>query len=308
MAQHTAHGSAVIIKSNIRHYAKNNFNEMYMQATSIVIEDWTGPITVSAIYSPPKYTIKREQYESFFNTLGERFIAAGDYNAKHVHWGSRLVQPKGRELYEASVPLGLDFISTGEPTYWPSDTNKIPDLIDFAVVKGIHKRYFRAESCLELSSDHSPVLLTLSSKVITKCKPYILHNNKTNWLLFRELVTVNLNTQISLKSEADITKALEHFNQCIQYAAWDATPQNRPAEHTSTCSPIISSILAEKRIRKRWQVTRCPELKTKLNKLTKETKKLLLEHRNRGVKKYLQNLSATTATNYSLWKATKGLK
>jgi len=37
----------------------------------------------------------------FFNTLGDRFIAAGDYNAKHTHWGSRLVTPKGKQLYNA---------------------------------------------------------------------------------------------------------------------------------------------------------------------------------------------------------------
>lgn len=188
-----------------------------MQTTSIVIKDWAGPIT--AVYSPPKHTIKKEQYATFFNTLEERFIAAGDYNAKHVHCWSRLVQPKRCELYEAFVSLGLDFISAGEPSYWPSDTNKISDLINFAVVKDIHKRYFRAESCPGLSSDHSSVLLTLSSKIITKCKPCVLYNNKTNWLLSQELVTPNLNTQIRLKSEADIAKALEHFNQCIQYAA-----------------------------------------------------------------------------------------
>jgi hypothetical protein len=25
----------------------------------------------------------------------------------------------------------------GEPTYWPSDRNKLPDLVDFCVTKGI---------------------------------------------------------------------------------------------------------------------------------------------------------------------------
>jgi hypothetical protein len=33
--------------------------------------------------------------------------------------------------------LHLRHFSTGEPTYWPSDRNKLPDLLDFCVAKGI---------------------------------------------------------------------------------------------------------------------------------------------------------------------------
>jgi len=42
--------------------------------------------------------ISEDQFIEFFNTLGDRFIETGDYNAKHTHWGSRLVMPKGKQL------------------------------------------------------------------------------------------------------------------------------------------------------------------------------------------------------------------
>jgi hypothetical protein len=48
----------------------------------------------------------------------------------------------------------------GEPTYWTSDTNKLPDLVDFCVTKGIPQDFAVARSCFDLSSDHSPVLIT----------------------------------------------------------------------------------------------------------------------------------------------------
>ncbi|EFN70473.1 hypothetical protein EAG_13050, partial [Camponotus floridanus] len=48
-------------------------------------------------------------------------------------------------------------ISTGESTYWPTDRRKIPDIIDFCVTRGISSLYFKAESCFDLSSDHSPI-------------------------------------------------------------------------------------------------------------------------------------------------------
>ncbi|GBP05006.1 hypothetical protein EVAR_69710_1 [Eumeta japonica] len=35
--------------------------------------------------------------------------------------------------------MGLDIISSGEPTYWPSDRRKIPYVIDFGVTKNISR-------------------------------------------------------------------------------------------------------------------------------------------------------------------------
>jgi len=55
--------------------------------------------------------------------LGHRFVAGGDFNAKH--WGSRIITLKGRQLMQAIEIFKLD-ASSGE-SYWPTDTRKIPD-------------------------------------------------------------------------------------------------------------------------------------------------------------------------------------
>ena len=133
----TAHGgTAVIIKDSIKHHETNKFQEAHLQATSVIVKEWGGPITISAVYCPPKHAIKQNQFEQFYTTLGHRFIAGGDYNAKHPQWGSRLTTPKGRELYKTLADNNLQLLSTGQPTHWPTDRNKTPDLIDFCVVKG----------------------------------------------------------------------------------------------------------------------------------------------------------------------------
>lgn len=107
----TAHGgTAIIIKSTIKHYELNPYSTDYLQATSLSVMDWHGPLTITAIYCPPRHSINSEQYTQFFSTLGNRFLAAGDYNAKHTHWGSRLITPKGRQLLAAMVNKNLDYI------------------------------------------------------------------------------------------------------------------------------------------------------------------------------------------------------
>jgi hypothetical protein len=54
----------------------------------------------------------------------------------------------------------LQHVTTGEPTYWPSDRRKIPDLLDFGVMKRIPAYAIQAEAGLDLSSDHSPIIIT----------------------------------------------------------------------------------------------------------------------------------------------------
>jgi len=99
----------------------------------------------------------------FFNSLGDHFIAAGDYNVKHTPWGSRLVTPKGKQLHNAIIKAKskLDYVSSGTPTYWPADRKKLHDLIDFAITKDIPKNLISAECLSDLSSDDSPVQFVL---------------------------------------------------------------------------------------------------------------------------------------------------
>jgi exonuclease III len=93
-------GTAIIIKNTIKHQL-NNYGQDFLRATSVSVEDSVGLITISAVYLPPKHTVKQAQLEDFYCTLGRRFIAGGDYNAKHTDWGSRLITPRGREVVKA---------------------------------------------------------------------------------------------------------------------------------------------------------------------------------------------------------------
>ena len=79
----------------------------------VYINDWIGPILISAIYSPPKLSIKKDDYVEFFKTLGNRFLAVCDYNANHTIRESRLISTQGRQLKLATDSLNLIF-------FWPT--------------------------------------------------------------------------------------------------------------------------------------------------------------------------------------------
>jgi len=63
---------SLIIRSNIKHCEIGKFQTDFLQTSSIMLEDRSGRITISAKYSP-KHIIKKKhiikQYINFFKTL-----------------------------------------------------------------------------------------------------------------------------------------------------------------------------------------------------------------------------------------------
>ena len=104
-------------------------------------------------------------------------------------------------------------------------------------------------------------------------------------------------------------EAVEDVTKAIQNAAWQATPDSNGQTYTEELPTTIKQKLAEKRrARKRWQLTRTPQDKQHYNKTAKELKRLLQTLKNEGFQTYLQELTATKDTDYSLWKATRKIK
>jgi hypothetical protein len=242
-------GSAIIIKKNsIKHHQLNNCSQDFLQATRVSVEDSVGLLTISAVYLPPKHIAKQEQLEDFYNTLGRRFIAGGDYNTKHTYWGSGLITPRGRAVLKMMERSNLKHLSTGEPTYWPSDRNKLSDLVDFCDANGIPQGFTVAKSCFDLS-DHSPVFIMLTSHALNQEKQQSLSNRHTNCDDFRHLINQRLTLNVSLKTEEDIEAAVKFFKDKIQWAGWNATP-----EHTDTLKTNDCRILIKQKIRRTKEI------------------------------------------------------
>lgn len=51
-----------------------------------------------------------------------------------------------------------------------------------------------------------------------------LHNQKTNWHFFKELVDQNIKVNISLKTTEELKKEIQNFTTMIQEAVWKTTP------------------------------------------------------------------------------------
>lgn len=299
----TAHaGTAILIKKCIKHYALPKYEKDMIQATIIKVITLPYELTVAAVYCPPKHNIKKEDFEKFFHTLGSNFVSGGDYNSKHTTWGSRLDTTKGRELHKVIVGNKYDYLSTGTPTYWPTDPKKTPDLLDLFIIHGISTNYTDISASYDLSSDHTPIIATISASVIYKEPPIRLHNNKTDWELYRNKLQENIDLKLRLKTPKEIDDAVNQLNTMLKTAAQQATsPIVRRKNSNITLE--VSQLVAQKRKAKaEWHRTHHPSDKTRLNNLSNQLKAKLKKLRDDSNKSFISNLNRYDNT---IWKTIK---
>ena len=144
------------------------------------------------------------------------------------------------------------FLSTGSPTYWPTETNKIPDLLDFFITNGISTVYADLQASSDLPSDHSPIVATISTSVAVRQPPPRLHTSQTNWETYRNPVRDKVHLAVRLK-ETEID------NISIQQTAQEATPpwNTRPTIYTP--SAIKRLVAAKRKARATWQRIHIPD-------------------------------------------------
>jgi hypothetical protein len=91
--------------------------------------------------------------------------------------GIHLITMKGRELLKVIRDKNYTFLSIGSTMYWQMDVHKMPDLLDFFIANGISTIYIQIMSSYDLTSDDSPIIITISTTVIYRNDPPQLHNS-----------------------------------------------------------------------------------------------------------------------------------
>ncbi len=299
-------GSAILIKEGIHQCEGQHLQTEEAQLTMVRVKtkQHNQDLNIAAIYIPPRHNLKKAAYESILNHLGERFIVGGDFNAKHEDWGSRLTTTKGRELRKAIAETSCHFHSTGRPTYWPTDPNKLPDLLDFYITRKVSPNTIDLTESFDLNSDHSAVILTLSMHIIKKSAKPALANKTTNWEHFRIDLQKSINLKVNLKTWEQLEMETENLTLLIQRAAFTNTGKIKHITKGINYPRETRELIREKRkARQKWQQTRDPADKRVLNNKTQRLTREIQIFTEESKRSYQANLSATREANYSLWKA-----
>lgn len=183
-------GSAILIKSHIKHKIEDNFITDVLQ---IKIETSLGPINIATTYLPPRRPYL--PFPDFHKIASNQFptYIIGDLNAKHHSLGDNYNNTVGKGLkrmldFNKLIHLGPQFT-----TYTSQTSNTTPD-----IVLSNNKTYHNhtVEAGPPTTSDHIPIILTITASAIkSEIQPHY-NLKKANWENFQNTIANNINQVI----------------------------------------------------------------------------------------------------------------
>lgn len=290
-------GTAILIKKNIIHNQETITT--IIDSTSISIKLVTDIVQISSVYKSPKAPLSISDLNLLTNQ-DVQFIVAGDLNAKHPSWNSRVTNTAGAALHKHMESSNSYTITAPDsPTHHSYNPLHQPEVLDIALIN-IKNRDYIITNHNELSSDHNPVVLSISDSPIKTSPP--IPRKRVNWKRFEEDLKINLpKPNFDLKNHSDIDKEITTLTTTIQSAL---EKNSYSIDRKQIKDPLTPGILLEittKRIlRKEWQRTRDPTTKKMLNAQIAHVRQLLNEHRQTEWDTFTSTLNFQDKSLYKL--------
>lgn len=298
-------GTAILVRHGIDHYPVPLSNLRQLEATAIHVIVNGRPVQLVAAYLSPT----RSFIEADFLTClagGLPVLVAGDLNAKHTIWNSRVTSHRGSRLHDFSIRHHCDVHGPTSHTYNPYVRASRTDVLDIVITKDISFQ-FDLTVCVALSSDHYPVILDAHCRASFKA-PLTRHDQRrVNWDDFKSAVEDNITGNPVVQSAADVEARLSEFSTVISEALEASATSRRksPTQATAPLPPAIQASIREKnRLRREWQLHRDPQTKREMNRLQRSINFELRVWKN---DLWTEKLETLDTQDSSLWKMTKQL-
>jgi hypothetical protein len=202
---------------------------------------------------------------------------AGDLNAKHVDWNSRMTTRRGKLLRDYAEGNSCLIFGPDIPTTNPYKPSVTPDVLDVVLTQKLSFPVYLT-LCSALSSDHLPVLID------TACRSSFLHPpdrpdfRRTDWAKFQTHLEEQIPFNPELSNGMAIDTRIENFSGAVLKALEASTPKRRPRDDPRPPIPagIQDEIRLKNRLRRRWQITRDHALKAEVNRLQRSVTRRLL--------------------------------
>jgi hypothetical protein len=295
-------GTAIFVHKGIDHYAVPVSGLQYLEATATNLVLVARPVKlVSAYLAHTRPLVESDLTECL--SRGIPVLMAGDRNAKHKDWNSRLTTARGPILRDYADRNSCLIYVPDSPTTAPYTHNSTPDVLGIVVVKDLVLPV-HLTVCSALSSDHLPILIDTSCRSSFHNLPDRPDFTRTDWAAFQTCLEHRLPGNPVVVDEEVIDKCLEELTSANHEATAASAPRRRP--RADPRPPLSASIQDEirlkNRLRRQWQITRDPALKAQINRLQRSVTWRLNEWRTGQWSDALESLCSE---DQSLWKMTK---
>jgi hypothetical protein len=199
---------------------------------------------VVAYLSPIRPLIESDLSECLSG--GFPVLLAGDLNAKHTDWNSRLTTDRGSILRDYAIRNTCLIYRPESPTTAPYTHNATLHGLDIVVVKNIVLPVYLTV-CSALSSDQLPILIDTTCRSSFQNLLDLPDFTRMDWDAFQACLDNRLPGNFVVNDEEAIDKCVKELTSFIQEATAASAPRRRP--RADPRSPIPASIQDEIRLK-----------------------------------------------------------
>jgi hypothetical protein len=219
-------GTAILVRRGIVHHAVSVQVLQHLEATAIQVMLAAKPVKILAAYLSPTRPLIASDLSACLGG-GLPVLMAGDLNAKHVEWNSRLITKRGRYLRDYTDRNSCLIHGPSTPTTVPYNPPAAPDVLDIVITRDL---VFPVHliTCSALSSDHLPLLIDTQCRSSFLSPPDRKNFRKTDWSKFQACLEAGMPPSPDLPNEEAIDACVKELTGAISKALADSTPKCRP--------------------------------------------------------------------------------
>lgn len=105
-----------------------------MEAVAITLPINNINTTIVSAYQSPSYNMYTTDFDVILSNYN-KIVIIGDLNSKHVNWKCNTTNVNGRKLYKYLSNSPVIISAPDNPTHYPYDPNKSPDILDVVLLK-----------------------------------------------------------------------------------------------------------------------------------------------------------------------------
>lgn len=291
-------GTAIYIKNNIPHFPLQNSPINGIDYTSIVLDFPNRQIHIASVYVRHGRPYPINQLNSLFLHFHHTFIA-GDFNARHRNWNCHATAPGGTAVHNLVSANNYSLHAPRTPTHFQANSH--PSIIDLAISNNFPFPVTTSTHNI-FNSDHLPVSFKID--IINPISPPPSH--AINWKEFYTHLENNNFTLPNINSPASLEDAIESLENSILDAQTQATFHyfKNDNQHLLLPPHIHQLIKYRNNLRRRFQITRDPSIKPRLNRLSRQIKNKIRDFKQKSWEDFLDTL---TPEDNSLWKLRRRL-
>jgi hypothetical protein len=224
---------------------------------------------------------------------------AGDLNAKHPVWNSKVSNPSGLKLLDLFVNCNFYISAPQHPTLFVPDGRG--DVLDIVVHKNVRLSEVRVLDIMD--SDHLPIMFCILDhiKAWEILDPF---EKFTDWERFQSFASALVSQIVEMNSYIEADKADRDFAASVASAYRLSTKTITISDCNRGLSSLERLLKHKQRLRKLWQETRDPASNMPVNWVTRTIR---IMARKNALERWETKIENCEVTPQAIWRIAKSL-